>query len=80
MEELTYRHLLWAYANGIFPMAQTADDPEIGWYDPDPRGVLPLDAVHIPRSLAKRLRKAPKPESITIHSVGERVVGLADVR
>jgi leucyl/phenylalanyl-tRNA--protein transferase len=59
MESLTYRHLLWAYANGIFPMAQTADDPAIGWYDPDPRGVLPLDGVHIPRSLAKRLRKAP---------------------
>lgn len=57
MAALTHRDLLWAYANGIFPMAKSADDPEIGWYDPDPRGVLPLDAFHVPRSLAKAVRK-----------------------
>ena len=57
MPELTHRDLLWAYANGIFPMAKSAGDPELGWYDPDPRGVLPLDALHIPRSLAKTVRK-----------------------
>lgn len=57
MERLTHRDLLWAYANGIFPMAKSADDPEIGWYDPDPRGVLPLDAVHVPRSLVRTIRK-----------------------
>ncbi|MCA3246066.1 MAG: leucyl/phenylalanyl-tRNA--protein transferase [Azospirillum sp.] len=56
MARLTHRELLWAYANGIFPMARAADDPEIGWYDPDPRGVLPLEAFHVPRSLAKKTR------------------------
>jgi leucyl/phenylalanyl-tRNA--protein transferase len=57
MERLTHRDLLWAYANGIFPMARSADDPGIGWYDPDPRGVLPLDEFHVPRTLAKTVRK-----------------------
>lgn len=57
MDKLTHRELLWAYANGIFPMARAADDPELGWYDPDPRGVLPLDGFHVPRSLAKAARK-----------------------
>ncbi|MFM7343953.1 MAG: leucyl/phenylalanyl-tRNA--protein transferase [Tagaea sp.] len=57
MAAITHRELLWAYANGIFPMARSADDPELGWYDPDPRGVLPLDEFHVPRSLAKTARK-----------------------
>jgi leucyl/phenylalanyl-tRNA--protein transferase len=57
MKDVTHRDLLWAYANGIFPMARAADDPEIGWYDPDPRGILPLDSFHVPRSLGKAVRK-----------------------
>ncbi|MCM0020354.1 MAG: leucyl/phenylalanyl-tRNA--protein transferase, partial [Tagaea sp.] len=57
MAALTHRELLWAYANGIFPMARAANDPDIGWYDPDPRGVQPLDGFRIPRSLAKSARK-----------------------
>jgi leucyl/phenylalanyl-tRNA---protein transferase len=57
MERLTHRELLWAYANGIFPMARAADDVELGWYDPDPRGVQPLDGFRVPRSLAKSVRK-----------------------
>lgn len=57
MADLTHRELLWAYANGIFPMARAADDPEIGWYDPDPRGVMPLDTFRVPRSLVKTVRK-----------------------
>ena len=47
--------LLQAYINGIFPMA----DPEIGvveWFRPDPRGVLPLEDFHVPRSLDRRVR------------------------
>lgn len=47
--------LLHAYVNGIFPMA----DPETGvieWFRPDPRGILPLDGVHVPRSLDRRVR------------------------
>lgn len=46
--------LLHAYRQGIFPMA--LDDGEIGWFSPDPRGVLPLDHVHVPSRLARVIR------------------------
>src|SRR5687768_504317 len=32
------------------------EDDEIGWFSPDPRGVLPLDEVHIPARLARLIR------------------------
>jgi leucyl/phenylalanyl-tRNA---protein transferase len=35
-----------------------ATEGEIRWYSPDPRGILPLDAVHIPRRLARVARQA----------------------
>lgn len=56
---LSVRNLVWAYANGIFPMGRSATSTRIDWFDPDPRGVLPLDAFHVPRSLRKTLRKSP---------------------
>ena len=56
---LSVRNLVWAYANGVFPMGRSATSPKIDWYDPDPRGVLPLDEFHIPRSLRKTLRNPP---------------------
>jgi len=56
---LTPQILLRAYAAGIFPMADDADDPEVFWVQPELRGVLPLDAFHVPRSLAKKVRQAP---------------------
>lgn len=43
-----------AYRQGIFPMA--LEDDEIGWFSPDPRGVLPLDRVHVPARLARVIR------------------------
>jgi len=43
-----------AYSTGWFPMA--VDDGEIRWYSPDPRGVIPLDAFHIPSRLARVIR------------------------
>ncbi len=48
--------LLRAYASGVFPMAENADDPEIFWVRPELRGIIPLDAFHIPKSLAKTIR------------------------
>ncbi len=48
--------LLQAYAMGIFPMAEGRDDPRIHWVDPRRRGILPLDGLHISRSLARTLR------------------------
>jgi leucyl/phenylalanyl-tRNA--protein transferase len=54
--ELTPDILLRTYAAGIFPMAESADDPTLFWVDPDRRGVLPLDTFHVPRKLQKTLR------------------------
>ncbi len=58
MAALTPDLLLKAYAMGIFPMAESRDDPEIHWVDPRRRGVFPLDGFHISRSLARRIRRA----------------------
>jgi leucyl/phenylalanyl-tRNA---protein transferase len=48
--------LLRAYAQGVFPMADDRDAPEIYWVEPKRRGVLPLDGFHLSRSLAKTLK------------------------
>lgn len=52
---LTPSILLGAYAQGVFPMAE--DDGTIYWYDPDPRTIIPLEKLHVSRSLKRRLRK-----------------------
>jgi len=56
MIALTPKLLLHAYAAGLFPMAESAEDPELFWVDPDPRGVLPLENFHLPRRLKRTLR------------------------
>jgi len=48
---LTPELLVAAYCRGYFPMAD--DRGRVSWYDPDPRGVFPLDAFHVPRRLAR---------------------------
>ena len=55
--EITPQILLKAYACGIFPMSEAADDPGIFWVEPEMRGILPLNNFHIPKSLRKTLRK-----------------------
>ena len=50
--------LLKAYASGVFPMAEAAEDPEVFWVRPETRGVIPLDTFHVPRSLAKAVRSS----------------------
>ena len=54
---ITPQIVLRAYAAGIFPMAEEAGDSALYWVEPDERGVLPLHDFHVPRSLAKKLRK-----------------------
>lgn len=54
---LTPELLLHAYAMGVFPMAESRDDPTIHWVDPRRRGIFPLDGFHISRSLAKVIRQ-----------------------
>jgi leucyl/phenylalanyl-tRNA---protein transferase len=51
--------LLRAYSIGLFPMAESADDPEIFWVEPEMRGVIPLDDFHVSKSLVKTIRKSP---------------------
>src|ERR1700749_261626 len=53
---LTPEILLAAYATGIFPMGESADDPELFWVDPKRRGILPLDAFHVPKRLRRVVR------------------------
>ncbi|HLS68969.1 MAG TPA: leucyl/phenylalanyl-tRNA--protein transferase [Kiloniellales bacterium] len=55
--QLTPDLLLRAYALGVFPMAENRQSEELHWVDPDLRGVLPLDAVHLPRKLYRRLKR-----------------------
>jgi leucyl/phenylalanyl-tRNA--protein transferase len=55
--ELTPELLLRAYAIGIFPMAEDADDPDLFWVDPERRGILPLEAFHVPKRLRRTLRQ-----------------------
>jgi leucyl/phenylalanyl-tRNA--protein transferase len=57
--DLTPEVLLKAYACGIFPMAENADDPALFWIDPPKRGIIPLDAFHIPSRLARTVRNTP---------------------
>lgn len=57
--EITPQVLLRAYACGIFPMAEAADDPQLYWIEPQERGVLPLEAIRLPKKLARRIRQAP---------------------
>lgn len=59
MMPLTADIILNAYANGVFPMSEGRDDPELFWVDPEQRGIFPLEAFHVPKSLAKTIRKMP---------------------
>ncbi|MEQ8306030.1 MAG: leucyl/phenylalanyl-tRNA--protein transferase [Hoeflea sp.] len=57
--QLTPDLLLRAYASGLFPMADSADDPELFWVEPEMRGILPLDEFHVPKRLARKIRQRP---------------------
>ncbi len=57
--EITPQVLLKAYSCGIFPMAESADDPALYWIEPQQRGILPLDTMHVPKRLARTVRTCP---------------------
>ncbi|GIU74925.1 MAG: leucyl/phenylalanyl-tRNA--protein transferase [Bryobacteraceae bacterium] len=44
------------YRRGIFPMGHEGERA-FTWHEPDPRGIIPLDAVHVPTSLRRRMRR-----------------------
>jgi leucyl/phenylalanyl-tRNA--protein transferase len=53
---LTPELVLRAYAEGLFPMAESRDDPTLYWISPEARGVIPLDRLHISHRLARTIR------------------------
>ena len=55
--EITPQVLLKAYTCGIFPMAESAEDQALYWIEPQQRGILMLDQVHVPRRLAKTIHQ-----------------------
>jgi leucyl/phenylalanyl-tRNA--protein transferase len=54
--EITPEVLLKAYACGIFPMAESADDPALYWIEPEKRGIIPFDGFHVSARLARTVR------------------------
>lgn len=64
--------LLACYRRGVFPMADSRDDPRLFLVDPDLRGILPLDAFHIPKRLRRRV--CQDPFRITFDTAFTRVV------
>ena len=57
--DITPEVLLKAYSCGIFPMAESADDPALYWIEPERRGLIPLDRFHVPGRLARTVRSTP---------------------
>jgi leucyl/phenylalanyl-tRNA--protein transferase len=75
--ELTPALLLQAYAKGYFPMAASSRSRTLHWYSPDMRGILPLENFHVPRSLARFMRRCPF--TITVDKAFTEVMrGCAD--
>lgn len=54
--QLTPEVILDAYAQGVFPMAERRDDPDLFWVSPDHRGIIPLDRFHVAKRLARTVR------------------------
>jgi leucyl/phenylalanyl-tRNA--protein transferase len=59
MQTFTARELLACYARGVFPMADAREDARVFLIDPEWRGVIPLEAFHVPRRLARTVRDDP---------------------
>jgi leucyl/phenylalanyl-tRNA---protein transferase len=70
---LTPDLLLRAYSAGLFPMAESRDDPNVFWVDPRRRGILPLDRFHVPRSLRRAVRR--KAFTVRCDSAFDAVIG-----
>ena len=78
---LTPEIVLHAYAQGICPMAERSDDPELYWVSPEQRGIIPLDSFHIPKRLARTVRSdqfrvtTDTAFADVLHACAEAVVG-----
>ncbi len=72
MSRLDPRLLLQGYANGIFPMADSRDAPELFWVEPRARAVIPLHKFHLSRSLRRTLRSGRF--TVTLDRAFDRVI------
>ena len=70
--QLSPQLLLRAYSMGIFPMAESQDDPTVFWVDPEIRGIIPLETFHVSKSLRKKIRSGTF--EITCDTAFERVM------
>ncbi|MDS9468317.1 leucyl/phenylalanyl-tRNA--protein transferase [Paracoccus sp. MBLB3053] len=77
MTGLTPERLLSAYAQGVFPMAESAGNAQLYWFDPPERGILPVGGVHVSRSMRRFLRQTGWRASINSDFMGV-VLGCAD--
>jgi len=68
--------VLRAYMHGIFPMAHSRTDPQLEWFDPIRRGVLPLDGFHLPKRLRRTVRQG-KFEVTIDHDFGGTIEACA---
>ncbi len=55
--EITPDVLLRAYACGIFPMAENANDPALYWIEPQQRGIIPINNMQVHKRLARTIRQ-----------------------
>ena len=72
---LTPEILLGAYAEGLFPMAERRDDPNLYWISPEPRGIIPLDGFHVPQAAGPHRPK--RRFAVTIDTAFDAVIGPA---
>ena len=70
--EITPELLLRAYACGIFPMSESADDPGLFWVEPEIRGVIPLNGFCVSSRLARTVRSGKF--SVTVDRAFKRVM------
>ncbi len=66
--------LLRAYAMGVFPMADSRDDDEVFWVEPQMRAIIPLDGLNISKSLRKVIRQDRF--EVTSDTAFEQVIAL----
>lgn len=68
--DATPEMILAAYAQGIFPMAESAEDQHFNFYRPDKRGQLSIENIHIPKKLLKTLKNNPYEIKIDTDFIG----------
>ena len=76
---ITPEIMLRAYAAGIFPMSEAADDPTLFWVEPELRGAIPLRDFHLASRLARTVR-SDRFEVRVDTAFGEVIAACAEAR